>query len=91
MAKESAQTIGLFIERIKRHPVALIFAFIAALIVSLASLTDAIGQLSHLVGGMVGGLSRQEAREELRKMELQYTADTYTESARNSDLRALSV
>jgi len=89
MAKESAQTIGLFIERIKRHPVALIFAFIAALIVSLASLTDAIGQLSHLVGGMVGGLSRQEAREELRKMELQYTADTYTESARNSDLRAV--
>jgi len=89
MAKENAQTISLFIERIKRHPVALVFAFIATLIVSLATLTDAVGQLSHLVGGMVGGMSREEAREELRKLELQYTVDTYTESARNGDLRAV--
>lgn len=89
MAKDPAETVSLLIERVKRHPVAVIVAFWAALIVSLASLTDAIGQLSHLVGGMIGGMSREEAREELRTLGLQYDTQTYTESARNGDVRVV--
>jgi len=81
MAKERTHAVNLFIERIKRNPIALVIAFVATLIVSLATLTDAIGQLSNLVGGM----SREEAREELRKLGLQYTTENYVESARNSD------
>lgn len=87
MAKESAQSVSLFIEKIKRHPIVLVVAFTATLIVSLATLTDAIDQLSNLVGGM----SREEAREELRKLGLQYTADVFVESARNSDVRVVGL
>jgi len=47
-------TVNLFIERIKRNPIALVVAFVATLIVSLATLTDAVGQLSNLVGAGMG-------------------------------------
>jgi ankyrin repeat protein len=88
MAKEREQTVSHFIDRIKRHPVALIVTFVAALIVSLASLTDSIGQLSQLAH-LAGGMSREEAREELSKLGLPYTAENFTESARNGDLRVV--
>ncbi|HVK99506.1 MAG TPA: ankyrin repeat domain-containing protein, partial [Dongiaceae bacterium] len=81
MAKERTQSIPRFVDRIKRHPYAALVTFIVTLVISLATLTDAIENLSRLLGP-----SPEEAREELGKKNLPYTTDTFVANAQSGDL-----